>query len=381
MFRFTSTLFGVFLLLALAPAYGQDFQKGMEAANSGDYATALKELRPLAEQGHADAQSNLGYMYANGQGVPQDYVEAARWYRLAAEQGEAWAQYSLGNMYNNGEGVAQNYAEAARWYRLAAEQGDDESLAKAQAAEQAAAEQLAAAGTPHDTYPNVVVNAGGLNPAPGYEWASNDPDDFTVIQTQSAGTPHETYPAGTPHETYPNVVYTGKRPGDGDITPAPGYEWASNDPDDFTVIEIGSNSDTSTSSAGTPHDTYPNVVVNAGGLNPAPGYEWASNDPDDFTVILTGSRPAKELVCEGREARYYERAVFVDCSDNRAVIDALGKAWQTLREYPSSNMEYDMEYMCYDPYILAKGQHPSIELIHIAESLFSQCNQALEYVQ
>ena len=71
-----------------------------------------------------DAQYNLGLMYDNGEGVPQDYAEAVKWYRLAAEQGHAKAQYNLGLMYDNGEGVPQDYAEAVKWYRLAAEQGD-----------------------------------------------------------------------------------------------------------------------------------------------------------------------------------------------------------------------------------------------------------------
>jgi hypothetical protein len=122
MLRFISTLFGVVLLLALVPAYGQDFQKGRDAYDSGDYATALREWRPLAEQGYAGAQYNLGDMYRNGTGVAQDGAEAVRWYRLAAEQGVAAAQSNLGYMYRHGEGVPQDYAEAARWYRLAGEQ-------------------------------------------------------------------------------------------------------------------------------------------------------------------------------------------------------------------------------------------------------------------
>jgi TPR repeat protein len=67
-------------------------------------------MLPIAEQGDASAQYNLGVMYANGYGVPQDYAEAVRWYRLAAGQGNAKAQYNLGLMYYNGEGVPQDYA-------------------------------------------------------------------------------------------------------------------------------------------------------------------------------------------------------------------------------------------------------------------------------
>ena len=80
--------------------------------------------RQAAEQGDAEAQYNLGRMYANGEGVPQDDAEAARWYRLAADQGDASAQYALAGMYAYGRGVPQDEAEAVRWYRLAADQGD-----------------------------------------------------------------------------------------------------------------------------------------------------------------------------------------------------------------------------------------------------------------
>jgi TPR repeat protein len=104
-------------------ATAQDFDKGFAAYDVGDFVTALEEWRPLAEQGDARAQSNLGWMYSNGQGVLQDYAEAVKWSRLAAEQGYATGQNNLGLMYNDGEGVSQNHGEAVRWYRLAAEQG------------------------------------------------------------------------------------------------------------------------------------------------------------------------------------------------------------------------------------------------------------------
>jgi len=55
----------------------------------------LEDVLPCAEQGYANAQSALGWMYANGQGVPEDDAEAAHWYRLAAEQGNVRAQNDL----------------------------------------------------------------------------------------------------------------------------------------------------------------------------------------------------------------------------------------------------------------------------------------------
>ncbi len=89
----------------------------------GDYATAYRLIKPLAEQGNAKAQFNLGVMYHNGHGVPQDYTEAMKWYQKAAEQALADANYNLGVMHHNGEGVPQDDTEAMKWFRKAAEQG------------------------------------------------------------------------------------------------------------------------------------------------------------------------------------------------------------------------------------------------------------------
>ena len=108
---------------SVGESWGADFQRGVAAYNRGDYTTALREWAPLAKQGNADAQYNLGLMHEKGQGVPQDDKEAVKWYRLAAQQGGADAQYNLGFMYHNGQGVPQHYKEAVKWYRLAAEQG------------------------------------------------------------------------------------------------------------------------------------------------------------------------------------------------------------------------------------------------------------------
>ncbi len=106
------------------PAQRGNYADGVEAYNRGDYATALQEFRPLAEQGDAKAQFNLGFMYDNGKGVPENDAKAAKWHRKAAEQDDVMAQYSLGGMYFRGEGVSQNYTEAVKWFRKAAEQGD-----------------------------------------------------------------------------------------------------------------------------------------------------------------------------------------------------------------------------------------------------------------
>ena len=77
-------------------------EEGLAAYQRGDFATAMREWRPLAEVGDANAQFNLGAMYANGEGVSKDDAEAVKWYRLAAAQGHAKAQYILGVMYVTG---------------------------------------------------------------------------------------------------------------------------------------------------------------------------------------------------------------------------------------------------------------------------------------
>jgi TPR repeat protein len=94
------------------------------AYKRGDYATALKLIRPLAEQGNTGAQYNLATMYYNGDGTRRDYAEAMNWFRRAAQKGDIDAERYLGFMNAEGQGVSRNDAEAFRWYALAADQGD-----------------------------------------------------------------------------------------------------------------------------------------------------------------------------------------------------------------------------------------------------------------
>ena len=112
------------IVYLVVPAWA-DFQAGMDANNRGDYATALREWRPLAEQGDARAQYNLGLLYDNGKGVSHDYVQARQWYEKAATQGRADAQVNLGILHDYGRGVPQDFKKAVYWYRLSANQGND----------------------------------------------------------------------------------------------------------------------------------------------------------------------------------------------------------------------------------------------------------------
>ncbi len=76
----------------------EDFQDGLDAYNRGSYATALKELHPLAEKGYPNAQIYLGLMYSTGKGVTQDYQQAIYWYRKAAEQGSEIAKDNFASL-------------------------------------------------------------------------------------------------------------------------------------------------------------------------------------------------------------------------------------------------------------------------------------------
>lgn len=119
--RFVATMC---VVLALSSAAFADFRAGVEAYRRGNDVTALQEFWTLAHEGHMGAQFNLGVLYANGRGVPQNLSLAAHWYRQAAEQGHPLAQCNLGVLYETGKGVIQNDGDAIYWYRRSAEQGN-----------------------------------------------------------------------------------------------------------------------------------------------------------------------------------------------------------------------------------------------------------------
>jgi cell division septation protein DedD len=107
------------LLLATSALAG--VKEGVDAWQAGNYGTAVKEWRPLADQGDADAQFNLGQAYKLGRGVPaQDLQAALGWYRKAAQQGHPGAQALVGLiLFQNGD-----RAGAVPWLRKAADAGD-----------------------------------------------------------------------------------------------------------------------------------------------------------------------------------------------------------------------------------------------------------------
>ena len=152
-------------LLLCTAATADRLADGIAAYEAEDYERAYELLRPLAEEGDADAQYYVGRMYGFGRGVAkdvqrafdlhhdaagigqtnsmrvlgytylngvtaegltieQDHEKAAYWYRKAAEAGDAKAQRSMGLLYKRGEGVERDYAQAMEWFRRGAEQGD-----------------------------------------------------------------------------------------------------------------------------------------------------------------------------------------------------------------------------------------------------------------
>jgi hypothetical protein len=108
---------------ASMPSMAGPLEEGMAAYTENDYVTTIKLWRPLAEQGVAAAQYQLGILYAEGKGVAPSDVIAFAWFQRAAEQGLDAAQYNLGVSYAEGLGTRKDDASAAKWFRRAADQG------------------------------------------------------------------------------------------------------------------------------------------------------------------------------------------------------------------------------------------------------------------
>jgi len=115
---------GIAAALVLAPrGASAGYAEGKAAFDSGDFATAWKELDPLAKQGNPDAMFLVGSMYHIGRGVPVSYKDAAIWYRKAADAGKLDAIFVMGIVYEGGIGVPRSLKEALVWYKKAADRG------------------------------------------------------------------------------------------------------------------------------------------------------------------------------------------------------------------------------------------------------------------
>jgi TPR repeat protein len=121
--RAASAILLVILLLGagtMRAAFADGLTRGTSAYFRGDYARAVGELTAAASRGNARAQGQLGFMYENGFGVPQNYAAAADLYQSAAAQGNVFAQSRLGLSYDKGHGVPQSFILSYKWLDLAA---------------------------------------------------------------------------------------------------------------------------------------------------------------------------------------------------------------------------------------------------------------------
>jgi len=117
-------------LVTISVSSAADFASGLNAYKKGDYVTAAKEWRPLADQGDPAVQFNLGLLYLDGQGVPQDLDQAVKWFNRSAEQGYDKAQLNLGALYATGKGVKRDYVQAYKWLNICSSQGNAKCVAQ-----------------------------------------------------------------------------------------------------------------------------------------------------------------------------------------------------------------------------------------------------------
>lgn len=113
----------VTITVGMVPAWA-DKSDALVAYESGNYKEAARQFRPLAEEGDAEAQYYLGYMYEKGQGVAKDQTVMRKWYQRAADGGNAKAQYKVAVGYAFGlAGLPRSDEDAAKWLRQSAENG------------------------------------------------------------------------------------------------------------------------------------------------------------------------------------------------------------------------------------------------------------------
>ncbi len=97
------------------------YKEGDQAYESGDYKKAIEIWKPLAHRGYPPAQNDMGYMYSDGKGVPENRTKAIMWWRKAAEQGHINAQFNTGLYLSLDD---DTNVESKKWFEMAAEQGD-----------------------------------------------------------------------------------------------------------------------------------------------------------------------------------------------------------------------------------------------------------------
>lgn len=116
--------------IALSNPTQASYPEGLVAYDGGQFDSALREFRTLAQRGHPGAEFMLGVMYFNGFGVERNQVIAAIYFRQAAEQGDAGAQLAFGSLHVRGVGVVQDLVEARKWLTLCTRSNEVPALAK-----------------------------------------------------------------------------------------------------------------------------------------------------------------------------------------------------------------------------------------------------------
>jgi TPR repeat protein len=128
-----NTVAGLLFLSSLAAVYNvaaENLDDAVAAMRSGDFAEAYCIMRPLAEEGDADAQYNIGWMYLNGYGLRINDNLALEWWQKASAQGHSDASFSIGMLYSLGEGeVPKDTNKAIDYYLMAADAGHEDAVA------------------------------------------------------------------------------------------------------------------------------------------------------------------------------------------------------------------------------------------------------------
>ena len=128
--RIHAGLLFISLGAAFNVAAAKDLDGAVDAMRSGDFAEAYCIMRPLADDGDADAQYNIGWMYMNGYGLRVNDSLALEWWKEASDQGHSDASFSIGMLYSLGEGeVSKDTDEAIDYYLIAADAGHEDAIA------------------------------------------------------------------------------------------------------------------------------------------------------------------------------------------------------------------------------------------------------------
>lgn len=114
------------ILLLPVTALAMDFTAASSAYEAGNYRSAYRGFKSLAQDQHVEAQYRLGLLYLNGQGARKDVDQGLAWLKQAAENGSYLAAAELGQIYASGSAVEMNPTEAAKWIELSTRLAEDE---------------------------------------------------------------------------------------------------------------------------------------------------------------------------------------------------------------------------------------------------------------